>query len=531
MLNEEKTQQNPERQMQSLSLRFGILILSALLATTFFIGHILHELKFPYLQESGIGLLLGAMVGAMIRFFTNLNELQAIISFDQQFFFFVLLPPIIFESGYTMKKGHFFYNIDSILAFAVVGTTISMVLVSLLSYSIILIVSRPSLSLGDCLLYGALISATDPVTVLAVFKQLGVDTNLYANVFGESVLNDAVAIVLYKTVVRFVNQTFTVGSFFIATLQFCYIFGGSLVCAAVIALWSAWVFKYTELYKYPVIETCLVILFAYFSYLIAEGLALSGIVAVFFCGITMAHYTYDNLSKKSQKMTRRIFEVLAFMAETFVFIYLGLAIFSLDQDYEWVFILLNIFVMLVSRAGNIFPLSWLVNLRRSEDHKIPFSHQIMLWYSGLRGALAFALTLNMPTAAEKVIQTTTLMMVVFTVLILGGGTVPTLRCLRIKSQSNLVSENDKESNIMSQSEHNFLSRNFIKIDRKYLKPLFCRVPQRQKQEESVIVTTELEELHPSTELKQITVQSSSNMKSRDSDNSNTEEKRSFEPFN
>jgi NhaP-type Na+/H+ or K+/H+ antiporter len=62
----------------------------------------------------------------------------------------------------------------------------------------IFLVDRPSMSFGDCLLYGALISATDPVTVLAVFKALRVDTNLYANVFGESVLNDAVAIVLYK---------------------------------------------------------------------------------------------------------------------------------------------------------------------------------------------------------------------------------------------------------------------------------------------------------------------------------------------
>ena len=130
----------------------------------------------------------------------EVNEIDQKATFDPEIFFNVLLPPIIFHAGYSMKKRFFFRNIGSILVFAFLGTAISTFVVGGIMYGVTLAVPHlAAFSFLDSLHFGALISATDPVTVLAIFNDLHVDVNLYALVFGESVLNDAVAIVLTKT--------------------------------------------------------------------------------------------------------------------------------------------------------------------------------------------------------------------------------------------------------------------------------------------------------------------------------------------
>ena len=123
-------------------------------------------------------------------------------TFNPELFFNVLLPPIIFHAGYSMKKQIFFRNIGSILTFAFVGTTLSTFTVAAIMYVVTLMSSelQKSVKFVDTLRFGALISATDPVTVLAIFTDLNVDVNLYALIFGESVMNDAVAVVITRTI-------------------------------------------------------------------------------------------------------------------------------------------------------------------------------------------------------------------------------------------------------------------------------------------------------------------------------------------
>ena len=124
-------------------------------------------------------------------------------------------------------------------------------------------------------------------------------------------------------------------------------------------------------------------LFAYSSYLLADGIRLSGIVSVLFCGIVMAHYTFNNLSAKAREFTREMFDVLALVSETFVFAYLGMAVFSFKQEWDFALIGITLAVMLLARAVNVFPLSFLVNRFRPVNARIPFTHQLMLWFSGL----------------------------------------------------------------------------------------------------------------------------------------------------
>ena len=130
------------------------------------------------------------------------NVIDQKTTFDPELFFNVLLPPIIFNAGYSMKKRFFFRNIGSILTFAFIGTTLSTFTVAGIMYGVTLMFSelQNSVKFIDTLRFGALISATDPVTILAIFTDLNVDVNLYALIFGESVLNDAVAVVITRTI-------------------------------------------------------------------------------------------------------------------------------------------------------------------------------------------------------------------------------------------------------------------------------------------------------------------------------------------
>lgn len=354
--------------------------------------------------------------------------------------------------------------------------------------------TRYTMSGVDAFFFGALLSATDPVTVLAIFKELGVDPDLYANVFGESVLNDAVAIVLYRTVENFVTDSVTFVGILIAVLDFARILLGSIAVALVVGVLAALTFKWTDLYKYPRTEAVLIILFAYQSYLMAESLRLSGIVSILFAGIVMAHYAYKNLSGEAQHSSRSIFEALAFLFETFIFIYLGMALFTFDHAWDPVLIILTLPIMCIARALNIFPLSFAMNLKRKSHHKVTINQQVMLWFGGLRGAMAFALSISVPTSApfhSRVFLTTTLVLSIFTIFVFGGLTIPMLKWLKIPMKghgnSHVVEENDMghpaspdpESETRTLEIASLQKSKVMNFDRTVLRPLFIRMSALQ----------------------------------------------------
>ena len=130
------------------------------------------------------------------------DQVKSVESFSPTMFFLVLLPPIIFESGYNLHKGNFFTNIGSILLFAIVGTAISALIVGGGIYVLGLADVVYRLNFVESFAFGSLISAVDPVATLAIFQALDVEPVLNMLVFGESILNDAVAIVLTTTVLE-----------------------------------------------------------------------------------------------------------------------------------------------------------------------------------------------------------------------------------------------------------------------------------------------------------------------------------------
>uniref|UniRef100_A0A8C5AYA6 Sodium/hydrogen exchanger n=1 Tax=Gadus morhua TaxID=8049 RepID=A0A8C5AYA6_GADMO len=387
------------------------------------------------------------------------NDMLRKVTFDPEVFFNILLPPIIFHAGYSLKKRHFFRNLGSIITYAFLGTAISCFVIGNLMYGVVKLMQMvgqlsEKFYYTDCLFFGAILSATDPVTVLAIFTELHVDVDLYALLFGESVMNDAVAIVLSSSIMAYQpsganTHMFDAAAFFKSVGVFLGIFSGSFAMGAVTG--------FTKLHCFPLLETALFFLMSWSTFLLAEACGFTGVVAVLFCGITQAHYTYNNLSEESTKRTKQLFEVLHFLAENFIFSYMGLALFTFQNHvFSPIFIAGAFIAIFIGRACNIYPLTFMLNLGRR--HKITGNFQHMMMFSGLRGAMAFALAIrDTATYARQMMFTTTLLIVFFTVWVFGGGTTPMLSRLHIRYKTR--------------QESAWLFRLWYSFDHNYLKPI------------------------------------------------------------
>ncbi|XP_009687272.2 sodium/hydrogen exchanger 9 isoform X1 [Struthio camelus] len=418
------------------------------------------------------------------------NAILQKMTFDPSIFFNILLPPIIFHAGYSLKKRHFFRNLGSILTYAFLGTAISCVVIGLIMYGFV----KAMVHIGqlkawefhftDCLFFGSLMSATDPVTVLAIFHELHVDTDLYTLLFGESVLNDAVAIVLTYSISIYSPKenpnAFDAAAFFQSVGNFLGIFAGSFAMGSSYAVVTALLTKFTKLCEFPMLETGLFFLLSWSAFLSAEAAGLTGIVAVLFCGVTQAHYTYNNLSPDSKMRTKQLFEFMNFLAENVIFCYMGLALFTFQNHiFNALFIFGAFVAVFIARACNIYPLSFLLNLGRRQ--KIPRNFQHMMMFSGLRGAIAFALAIqDTESQPKQMMFTTALLVVFFTVWVFGGGTTPMLTWLQIRvgvdPDEDLKAEaaNQRVSNLdknTTKAESAWLFRIWYGFDHKYLKPI------------------------------------------------------------
>ncbi|KAF7664127.1 hypothetical protein LDENG_00188540 [Lucifuga dentata] len=371
--------------------------------------------------------------------------------------------------AFSSFQRHFFRNLGSILTYAFLGTAISCFVIGNLMYGVVKLMKvvgqlTDKFYYTDCLFFGAIISATDPVTVLAIFNDLHADGDLYALLFGESVMNDAVAIVLSSSIVAYQPSGANTHMFDA----------------------SAFFKSFTKLHCFPLLETALFFLMSWSTFLLAEACGFTGVVAVLFCGITQAHYTYNNLSEESTKRSKQLFEVLHFLAENFIFSYMGLALFTFQNHiFSPIFIAGAFIAIFIGRAFNIYPLTFLLNLGRR--HKIKGNFQHMMMFAGLRGAMAFALAIrDTATYARQMMFTTTLLIVFFTVWVFGGGTTPMLSWLHIRvgvdpdqdpqpSGDNFqVLQGDgtqAEGQSKTKQESAWLFRLWYTFDHNYLKPI------------------------------------------------------------
>ncbi|GAA5985606.1 hypothetical protein JCM11641_004988 [Rhodosporidiobolus odoratus] len=425
----------------------ALLLVLLLLILSFWVSYYLKVRRIRSIHETIIAMFAGMFVGALVRLSPG-HVVQSMIAFKSTILLNVLLPPIILNSGYGLRQENFFRNFAVILSFAFAGTFISAVAMGVTIYLYSLLgLEGLSLTMVECLLFGSTLSATDPVTILAIFNALHVDPKLYSIIFGESILNDAVAIVMFETLSQFHGTSLHFLSFFHGVGIFLLTFCISMALGVCFGLGCSLMLKHSELGRYTEIEACLVLLIAYTSYFFSNALTMSGIVSLLFCGITLKHYAYHNMSRRTQRTTRYLFGSLAQLSENFIFIYLGLSLFTQTQlVYKPMFIIVTFFAVCIARYCAVFPISKLINIvfraRGARTDEIPHSYRVMLFWAGLRGAVGVALAQGLKGEHAVTLQTTCLVAVVLTTMLFGGTIQRMIEILGIRTGMDNEEEGD-----------------------------------------------------------------------------------------
>ena len=467
------------------ALSMGVMILMIVFMIVVSIA--LKQLKPKWVHASGASLMLGIVLGMMtyqartdLSMQVAVEEKSRIIQFvdwmffDVKFFFLVLLPPVVFEAGYTLHPGTYFGNADAIATFAFLGSFMNTFIVGGLMYL------SGSFGLSyrwdpiSSLLFGSLITSTDPVTVLSVFHDIGnVDADLNAMILGESVLNDAVCIVLYEMFSKQVTlsreksdyaQEMELSDLILESVKgFVLTFGTSMTIGIVVGMGSALLIKYVSVTSEHedgwVFDTALVFLFPYLAYSISESMEMSGIVSVLFCGIVMGRYTRQNLERAPRMVSMCLFKVFAYVAETFVFIYMGASMYRASFSYITTGIV-ALFVVIVSRVMCVYPLSYVLNrtTRKSKaSGYIEGNTQHMLVFCGLRGAVAYALSVKAAAefgAVGGAMLTATTFLVLVTVILQGAFMQPVMQCLGFGSADGEKGSSSKDENGSSNRNNN-----------------------------------------------------------------------------
>ncbi|KAJ3368619.1 hypothetical protein HDU91_000413 [Kappamyces sp. JEL0680] len=302
-------------QSHDASAMVSALLLLVMITAAMNLAHFLHRRNFTYFGETAIYILFGLFVSAG---WTSISydPSNSATKLDKHFFSLVLLPPIIFETvvntvsrqgGYSLQRSKFFTNIIPILGLAMFGGFFSTFVISILMYGFSRLATDEGWSFIESLVFGALISSTDPVTVLSLLPA-DVDKRLYMFIFGESALNDAVSIILYRFFVGLQADADHLGPwpFLLSILASLGVFLGSFVVGVVMALIYAKITKHVWIngYEGAIYEMIMLIVCAYSSYLLAEIFDLTGIISIFFTGITIAHYATPNMTELTKKTVK-----------------------------------------------------------------------------------------------------------------------------------------------------------------------------------------------------------------------------------
>ena len=367
---------------------------------------------------------------------------------------FIFVPPLIFESSINLDNQLLFETLTPALILAGLGLLVSAAVVGGL------VMWLTPLSLSGALVFGALISATDPVAVIALFKELGVPKRLTMIVEGESMLNDATAIVLFDVVMAVIASG-TVG---VATLGeasvnvFVVLFGGILVgvvIAVVIFGYSISQAKHNAL-----IQTTVTVVIAYAAFIIAQRyLQVSGVIAVMSAGLVVGWYLNHRLSLEVRTYLQEFWDYGAFIANSLIFLLVGLTTsgfitrLGIERPTFWISIGWAIIAVLIARAAAVFGLVPLSNwLQKSEP--IGWRYQLVTFWGGLRGAVALALALSLDRSFPNrdLIIAMTLGVALFTILIGGTTTGKLISWLKLDEPPSLERLGKAQATILAKRE-------------------------------------------------------------------------------
>lgn len=312
--------------------------------------------------------------------------------FGHDLIFFVFLPPLLFQGAFHMNLNSLLKQFWPVVCFAVPGVIVSTLLVG----GVVGWLGGIS-SMMVAILFGALISPTDPVSVLSLFKKVGAPEDLKTIVEGESLFNDATGVVLFTILLKALleGQGFGFGQ---AVYEFVKVSLGGLLLGAVLG-WI--VFKIMRHIEDHLLENALCLVLAYGSFWLAEGMHLSGVIGTVMAGLMIGNYGRRlSMSEKTTKTVEIFFESIGFLINSLLFILIGLELREVPANIMWMTVFVAIAAMMIGRAAVSYSFYWLLN---QVGTKRPKKWKHILFWGGLRGSIPIALLLQLPN--EGVLET------------------------------------------------------------------------------------------------------------------------------
>lgn len=388
---------------------------------------VVKRIHFPYT----VGLVLvGIALGFAAADVESLQSLRE-VRLTPEFILFLILPTLLFEAAINIHADVLFRNLPGVLMLATAGLLISMVIVG------VSISSFTPLPLGVALLFGALISATDPVAVIALFKEVGVSTKLGTLVEGESLFNDATAIVTFNIILGIVLTGGAVSSGLLVdgVIEFLVVFFGGLAIGVVLSVIVLWIIALES--SDQLVQIALTSVLAYLAFIVAEHVFhVSGVMAVVGAGIVAAWRAEIVFDEQVRHHVRAFWEYASFVANSLIFLLIGLTEYQLFEDLThlgenfW-YILIAIVVSIIARLLIIYGLTPLGNALSKKAEPVSQPERAVMFWGGLKGAVPLALVLGLPQDFEHrvLLLDLTFGVVLFSLLVQGTTTGMLLRKL------------------------------------------------------------------------------------------------------
>jgi monovalent cation:H+ antiporter, CPA1 family len=356
------------------------------------------------------GLVLAGIALALLPFTPD-------IELTKQLVFTAFLPPLIFEAAFQLRWHDLKAQLPVILIFATAGVLLSAAVTTLGMHYL------AHWSWAAASVFGVLIAATDPVAVIAMFKDAKVHGRIRLLVEAESLFNDATAAVAFAITLLIVSGESVSAGGVVVTLLL--IAAGSILCGVAVAAIVLLLAGGTDDH---LIEITFTTVAAFGSFLLAEHFHFSGVLATLTTGLIIGNSGHISISARSRQAVEEFWEYAAFVANSLIFLLIGLRVAHRDYSFVLLPVLIAIIVVILGRALAIYPLA-LLFIRSSL--RITRRHQHILFWGGLRGALALALVLGLPPdmPAREEIITVAFAVVAFSLFVQGMTITPFMRRL------------------------------------------------------------------------------------------------------
>lgn len=323
----------------------------------------------------------------------------------------LLIPPLLFEGGLRLPPTQLKAYGGLIGLLAVPGTVVTAVAIGWAVHLLF------HMEMRSAMLLGAIISSIDPVSVLAFLREARLDVRLGTVLEGEAVLNDGVAIILFIIIAG--------GSagFIGPALRFLWLLGGGVAVGGLVAIATSYAMGQT---RQPLVEALGSLIAALGSLLAADSIGASGVIAVVAAGVVFGSYSPRYLTESGLETVRTTWDVIAFLANSVLFLLIGLEVRAALLARHWPLIAAVVAAALVVRAAIVYASA---HLWQGKTRKLPAAWRPILIWGGLRGGVAIALALDLDRAmpARDAVVATAFGVVIFTLLVQGSSVRPMMR--------------------------------------------------------------------------------------------------------